>query len=678
MSADEFTSTEKFYDSCMTDSMLSMLSDPETPDGDPYTRIASFRRLRSDSQRKHARQIISYEKKEADESQWPLKINEEDTQLHHLWVPSPVHKRASLSFSTSLDQITSHSFKLEEVDDSSDVDVKFSDSGLPQARRGHSVSAGTKPIVETTSVKKVISLSEKRYINQYLLQERLGRGSYGTVRKCKDITTGITRAMKILNKGNLRSQLTWKYTADNKMERSSALDTAEQEIAIMKKLQHKNIVNLIEVIESDNVLYLILEYIPHGSLAKETAKGKKLGSHIDDVELLRIYMRHMVSGLAYLHSQRICHSDIKPENILIGENNVLKLADFGLSKYLQWGESKEVFKEKEGTLAFQAPECLNETGELKFSMYPTDIWSLGVTLYQLKYGVLPFWSENTEILMNKILDERVRFPTWEKDEDFIDMMKALLHKNPSKRITIKELCGHSWITKRGKYHKIVTSYERASVTIDEQMHAMSPLIKIIPMDCFKENEKTDNESKFPLRSSTDYEEHASHCINSPLWNPVWTVTPCDSASRSLCVSREKSGDDEPVGLGCYFSGISSIMRWPSDKSSLGGNSNSEPSKERNLELLVRNDVDVNARPLVRVRTEGSDTKNLRTNRNPKKSISKSSHAHHEFKKKPFLTIKVRDLERRPLRRLSISRSCAPQCKLSEVCGFEDADIGRLI
>jgi len=676
MSTDDCcTSTEQFYCSSMTDSMLSMLSDPETPDGDPYTRL-SFRRLRSDSQRQHARQIISYEKKEADKSQWPHTINEEDSQLHHLWAPSPAHNLTSSSFSTPCNPTTSHSFRLEEVDDSSDVDAKFCDFRLPQARRVHTISEGTKPIVETTSVKKVISNSEKRYINQYLLQERLGRGSYGTVRKCKDITTGITRAMKILNKENLRTQLTWKYTADNKMERSSALDTVEQEIAIMKKLQHMNIVNLIEVIESENVLYLILEYIPHGSLAKETAKGKKLGSHIDDVELLRIYVRHMVSGLAYLHSQRICHSDIKPENILIGANNVLKLADFGLSKYLLLGESKEVFKEKEGTLAFQPPECLNETGDLKFSMFPTDIWSLGVTMYQLKYGVLPFWSEDAEILMNKIIDERVRFPTWEKDEDFIDMMKSLLHKNPSKRITIEELCGHSWITKRGKYNKIIRSYKRAAVTIDEQMHAMSPLVKIT-MEYIEENGKSDKESNLHLRSSTEYEDHASHCINSP-WAPVWTITPSDSDPRSLCVGRGKPNDDEPVGLGRYFSGVSSIMRWPSDKSSLGGNSNWEPSKEHTLDLLVRNDVDVNSNPLVSVRTEGSDTKKLRTNCIQIKGISKPSHAHHEFKNQTFLTIKVGESQRRPLRRLSISRSCAPHCKLSEVDGFEDVDISRLI
>jgi len=83
-------------------------------------------------------------------------------------------------------------------------------------------------------------------------------------------------------------------------------------------------------------------------------------------------MRDIVSGLAYLHSQRICHSDIKPENILIGDNDLLKLADFGISRFLDFGESKRVFKEKEGTLAYQAPECLLEHDN-EFSLYPTDI-----------------------------------------------------------------------------------------------------------------------------------------------------------------------------------------------------------------------------------------------------------------------------------------------------------------
>merc|ERR1719320_2002247 len=292
----------------------------------------------------------------------------------------------------------------------------------------------------TRSVRRIKTNRNHMYINKYLLKERIGVGGFGTVRKCQDITTGKLYAMKIIDKENLRSQFRFRKTKNNSVRCYTALDNVEQEIAIMKKLHHENVVSLIEVIDLENAVYLIMEYMPFGSIAKGSETIPKLER--DDIEykendkyVLKLYMRDIVSGLAYLHSQRICHSDIKPENILIGNDGVLKLCDFGLSEFLRKGESSRVFEEKEGTLAFQAPECLHES-DTKFSLYPTDIWALGVTLYQLKYGYLPFYDEESEVLIKKIVNEKIQLPPSEKDEDFIDLIYALLDKDPSKRITV--------------------------------------------------------------------------------------------------------------------------------------------------------------------------------------------------------------------------------------------------
>jgi len=343
---------------------------------------------------------------------------------------------------------------------------------------------GESRIVETTRVRKIITNSQNRYINKYLVQERIGKGSFGTVRRCKDITTGMTHAMKIMIKKHLQHQLKYTRTANNTIERSSALDHVEQEIAIMKKIQHRNIVNLVEVINSEKVLYLILEYMPYGSLAKGTAKITRLGREFngDDCELLRLYMRDMVSGLAYLHSQRICHGDIKPENILIGEDGVLKLGDFGLSHFISQGQSSLMFNEKDGTPAFQAPECLMESEDHRFSLYPTDIWALGVTLYQVKYGYLPFYSEEEEKLMEIIKKEPVKLPSSESDQDFINLVHALLDKDPLKRITVEQLCVHPWVTNRGRLEEIPFDFARTNVTKSEQRKAMSRLTKMSPRD----------------------------------------------------------------------------------------------------------------------------------------------------------------------------------------------------
>jgi len=331
--------------------------------------------------------------------------------------------------------------------------------------------------VETTKVKKVKSKNQQLYINKYMLQERIGRGASGTVRKCKDITTGRSYAMKVLNKTNLSQQLRFKRTKDNAIERSSALDDIWREIAIMKKLSHRNIVNLVEVIESEKMVYLVLEYMPDGSIGESSASIKK----IEDEVALRLWVRDMVGGLAYLHSQRICHSDIKPENILIGKDGVLKLADFGLSKFLREGQSRRIFDNKEGTPAFQAPECLNDSDDHKFSLFPTDVWALGVTVYQLKYGKLPFFSRDEEDLTKKIKGDPLELPE-DEDENLVDLLNRMLTKDPRKRITVKELCCHPWVTDNEKFNVLESTFELERVSPSERSNAMGKYVSLNSRD----------------------------------------------------------------------------------------------------------------------------------------------------------------------------------------------------
>jgi len=339
------------------------------------------------------------------------------------------------------------------------------------------VTEGPRKTIETTKVKKLKSKNQKLYINNYMLQERIGRGASGTVRKCKDITTGLSYAMKVLNKTNLSQQLRFKRTKDNAIERSSALDDIYREIAIMKKISHRNIVNLVEVIESEKMVYLVLEYMPDGSIGESSSSIQK----IEDESVLRLWVRDMVGGLAYLHSQRICHSDIKPENILIGKDGFLKLADFGLSKFLREGQSRRIFDNKEGTPAFQAPECLNDSDDHKFSLFPTDVWALGVTVYQLKYGELPFMSRNEEDLSKKIKRDPVELPE-DEDEILVDLLNRMLTKDPSKRITVKELCCHPWITDNGKFNVLQSTFELESVSATERSHAMRKYVSLNSRD----------------------------------------------------------------------------------------------------------------------------------------------------------------------------------------------------
>lgn len=464
-----------------SDSIKDLLSDSDSDTEGvakhEYTRLSAADRMeRTHSHRIHVEQILQYEESEHNikstllkpppqsETSKPERGYSNRPRTEFLQAPEPsknVNSQSSLTWTgTSTNgSITSGRLDTLSLDDEKDErNISADPLGILPSSRWQTWPefSGSRPLIrETTTARMSISSSEKRYINQYLLEEKLGRGSFGTVRKCKDITTGTTYAMKILNKKNLKSKLKYTWT-DNKMETSSALDSIEQEISIMKRLQHRNIVNLIEIIYSEGVLYLILEYMPHGSLA-EWGNKVKMSNNANN-ERLRRWVRDIVSGLAYLHSQRICHSDIKPENILIGDNDLLKLADFGISRFLDFGESKRVFKEKEGTLAYQAPECLLEHDNL-FSLYPTDIWALGVTLYQLRYGRLPFYADENELLIKKIVKEPVGIPMSEKDVHFIDLLQQLLNKDPSERISMQKLCHHPWITNQGGDVPLTLSYD---------------------------------------------------------------------------------------------------------------------------------------------------------------------------------------------------------------------------
>jgi len=664
---------------------LTSDSDTGTNDGS-YTLITcDFQRLRSQSQRIHAKWILSYENTMRDFKNEFDKLNVPNWQgklPQHCLLTLPMSNISSSSSlftmspkSTAQTQsvtFSQNSLVMEAIDDHRDSSIKFKENKeeketlqrpenwIPEGFRytdkeDFNSWSDSKPIVETTRVKKVMSSSQKRYINQYLLEERIGRGTTGSVRKCKDITTGITYAMKILNKSNLRQKLTFKLTKDDIVQRCCALDNVEQEIAIMKALRHRNIVNLIEVVNSENVLYLILEYMPHGSLAKGGNRIKKIGSNDGEKDLLRVYMRHMVSGLAYLHSQRICHSDIKPENILIGENNTLKLADFGLSKYIGHGQSSKVFQEKDGTPAFTAPECFSDDA-LKFSMYPTDIWALGVTLYQLKYGFLPFWSEDTETLMDIIVSEPVKFPMSEKDKDFKDLIKALLHKNPSKRIKMLELCQHPWVTARGKYPSLENSYIRNLVTMREQRAAVSTLINI-SSNSTKEDSDMESEAKSRPRSSTDYNNLLLKPTNIVPWELSDSLKAGENISRSLEVIAEKSS--ETILLYTLPS-----PKFSSTRSLFGCQvikSNSGREISGSLEQLVGKDLDVSANP---------------PNRSVSQKVTKSARSsllRPAIENKGPLSIKKRhSVKQVPwLKRRSGSGTITSNCRLAQVHGVVD-------
>ncbi|PGH18226.1 CAMKK/CAMKK-META protein kinase [Helicocarpus griseus UAMH5409] len=308
-------------------------------------------------------------------------------------------------------------------------------------------------------------------INQYLIKQEIGRGSFGAVHLAID-QYGQEYAVKEFSKSRLRkraqshvlrnprairrpgvipagvglnSPLHRHPSGHEDEQGGNPLYLIKEEIAIMKKLHHNNLVSLIEVLDdpTEDSLYMVMEMCKKGVIMKV---GLGQGSDPYDDESCRCWFRDLILGIEYLHAQSIVHRDIKPDNCLLTNDDVLKVVDFGVSEMFE--KDSHMFTAKSaGSPAFLPPElCVAKHGDV--SGTAADIWSMGVTLYCLRYGRIPFEKESIVELYASILNDEVNYGD-EQDEDFKHLMSRILEKDPTKRIKMPELREHPWVTRRG-------------------------------------------------------------------------------------------------------------------------------------------------------------------------------------------------------------------------------------
>jgi len=218
----------------------------------------------------------------------------------------------------------------------------------------------------------------------------------------------------------------------------------EREIDIMKKLQHPNIIQLMEVIDTPQTLYLVLEFAGGGELFDAIVnKGQ-----YSEPEAINI-VKQILEAIQYIHDNGIAHRDLKPENLLLADSKdgkeFVKIADFGLSK--DFGE--EALQTSCGTPDYVAPEVL--MGE-PYDM-AVDIWSIGVITYVLLCGFPPFYGDVQKELFDNIMSGNYDFPDpeWtDVSEEAKDFIKKILVVNPAKRMTAEEALQHPWILQGAK------------------------------------------------------------------------------------------------------------------------------------------------------------------------------------------------------------------------------------
>ncbi|KAH8673809.1 kinase-like domain-containing protein [Xylariales sp. PMI_506] len=313
----------------------------------------------------------------------------------------------------------------------------------------------------------------KLRINQYVIREEIGRGSYGAVHRATD-QFGTEFAIKEFSKARLRKRAQsnilkrphdgrpghlppgrgmrapWsthmkQLSSHNAAEAKDPMFLIREEIAIMKKLNHPNLVSLIEVLDDpdEDSLWMVLEMCKKGVVMK-------VG--LDEIadpypeETCRHWFRDLVLGIEYLHAQGVVHRDIKPDNLLLTEDDCLKIVDFGVSEMFEKPDNMMTAKSA-GSPAFLPPElCVARHGDIDGKA--ADIWSMGVSLYCLRYGKLPFCRDTILDMYEAIRTEEVQIPL-DENPDFADIVGRLLDKNAHTRICMEEIRNHPWVTGRG-------------------------------------------------------------------------------------------------------------------------------------------------------------------------------------------------------------------------------------
>ncbi|CAI5743714.1 unnamed protein product [Peronospora destructor] len=245
-------------------------------------------------------------------------------------------------------------------------------------------------------------------------------------------------------------------------------DVLRREVAIMKKLNHRNVVRLVEVIDDPNSqkMYLVQEYVQH-SLMEEVTQARRLIEPI-----ARNYMRDLLTGLQYLHFHKVIHRDIKPENILVSSDSVAKIADFGTARIIM--NETETISGAKGTPAFMAPEMFDI--DATYQGPAVDVWSLGATLYMMVIGHPPWMADNEIVLAERVQRMELRFP---KDVErtmephLKNLLQRMLTKDPALRITLKQCFTHDWITKEGSDPLgLITPEKNLTVSMDESERAI--------------------------------------------------------------------------------------------------------------------------------------------------------------------------------------------------------------
>jgi len=254
-------------------------------------------------------------------------------------------------------------------------------------------------------------------------KRKLGEGSYGSVCKAKHKNTKAIRAVKTIPKQQMKN-----------------IERFKLEIAIMKMMDHPNIIKLYETFEDQRSIYLVMEICSGGELFDRIIEA----GHFSETNAAHL-MQQIVRGIFYMHERQVTHRDLKPENFLFLskgplEDSIVKIIDFGLACTFEPGQTLHT---KAGTPYYVAPQVLAGAYD-----HRADIWSVGVIMYVMLCGYPPFAGDNDAAVLKKVRTGNFTFPAndWKNvSEDAKSLIRNMLKMQPQDRFTAEQTLNHTWI-----------------------------------------------------------------------------------------------------------------------------------------------------------------------------------------------------------------------------------------
>ncbi|KAJ8391475.1 hypothetical protein AAFF_G00089490 [Aldrovandia affinis] len=262
-------------------------------------------------------------------------------------------------------------------------------------------------------------------VGNYLVGKKLGEGSFAKVREGLHATTGEKVAVKVIDKEKAKQDT---YMTKN----------LRREGQIHQMIRHPNIVQLLDILETENSYYLVTELCPGGNLMNRIYEK----NYLEEAEVQK-YIRQLVMAVEHLHRAGVVHRDLKIENLLLDENDNIKLIDFGLSNCGEILGYTDPFSTQCGSPAYAAPELLSRK---KYGR-KVDVWSIGVNMYAMLTGMLPFTVEpySIKILHTKMVNKEINPLPPHLSSGAVSLLMDLLEPDPVKRPTIQQVMANPWL-----------------------------------------------------------------------------------------------------------------------------------------------------------------------------------------------------------------------------------------